>query len=146
MAKLADRTVCHSGLRVRSPQNIMRIIICVDRSLFLHIGIMIVCKNKDSEDVAKFLSNRLSGQLQPTTFLLSEGILSMRLYRKSSLDGQAKVLQVSFDNKICRCCSNRFINKHVESFLMTTSMQRFKTTSSIELVVCSIKFACTVVK
>jgi len=38
------------------------------------------------------------------------------------------------------------ISISVESLLMTTIMRRFKTTSSIELVVCSIKFACTVVK
>jgi len=60
--------------------------------------------------------------------------------------GWAKVLWVSFDNKIRRCCANRCCNKHLESFLMTTNMRRFKTTSSIELVVCSIRFACTVVK
>jgi len=45
-----------------------------------------------------------------------------------------------------RCCSNRCSNKHLESFLMTRIMRRFKTTSSTELVVCSIKFACTIVK
>jgi len=43
-------------------------------------------------------------------------------------------------------CSTKWVYKAVESFLMTTIRRRFKTTSSIELVVCSIKFACTVVK
>jgi len=36
--------------------------------------------------VALFLSNRRSGRFEPTTFLLGEGILSIRLYRQSNLD------------------------------------------------------------
>jgi len=71
--------------------------------------------------VAKFLSNRLSGRFEHTTFLLSERILSIRLYRQSNLD------EKDYSWIIKTFLSVHFTTVHANLIEQTTS--------SIELVV-----------
>ena len=82
---------CCSDPRVWFPQYIMHMchmITCVKWFTFLAFwDYDCFQKNRYSiKQVALFLSNRRSGRFEPTTFLLGEGILSIRLYRQSNLD------------------------------------------------------------
>jgi len=62
----------------------------------LHFGFMIVFQKKKSKlkYIVVVWINGLSRQFDPTTFLFGSGIVSVRLYRKSSLDLQYYSLKI----------------------------------------------------
>jgi len=87
-----------------------------------NLAVWLFAKTRNAiEYVAMFLADRLSGRIEPTTFLFGEGILYIRLYRQSNLDRM----------------HYSWIIKTFSSVQLTTVHANLieQTTSSIELVV-----------
>jgi len=86
------RPSCYSDPWVRLPQYVMHIAPVSKRvysfTLLVFWDYDCFQKNRQPiEYVILFLSNSFIIRFEPTTFLFGEGILSIRLYRQSNLDG-----------------------------------------------------------